>query len=203
MDARKRQLVGYLTAVGVVLAIVSGFGAGYALGYGTVSGADGAIPPRPLPGDVCALLQNDTKSRTVPWSGQAKLGGSSSGTDQVYATCELASDPNTARTYNEATLKVRVDRFGSMGTTSRTEAAKQAMAQVMQQAGDDTEKLRDLGDRGFTTTKKRGEHQWQVSVRVQYGDTIVSVDYATKLSVRSGTEDAAIAVAREVLAGLS
>lgn len=203
MDARKRQLVGYLTSAGVVLAIASGFGAGYALGYGTVTGADGAIPPRPLPEDVCALLPKDTKNRTVPWSGQAKLGGSSSGSDQVNATCELTTDPLSAKTYNEATLKVRVDRFGSMGTTSRTEAAEQAMTQVMQQAGEDAKGLRDLGDRGFTTTRKRAKHQWQVSVRVQYGDTIVSVDYATKLSERGGTRDAAVTVTREVLAGLS
>lgn len=203
MDVRKRQLVGYLTAAVVVLAIAIGFGVGYALGYGAVAGGDQAVPPRPLPENVCAVIPKDTRNRTVPWPGQARLGGNDGGTEQINATCELATDPVIAQTYNEAILKVRVDRFGSMGGTTRTEAAEEAMEQITENAGDAAKPVKDLGDRALATSRKRGPHHWDVSVRVQYGDTIVAVDYSTRLAEGDETRDAALAVSREVLAGLS
>lgn len=203
MDVRKRQLVGYLTAAAVVLAIATGFGVGYALGYGAVAGGDQAIPPRPLPENVCALIPKDTRNRTVPWPGQAKLGGNNGGTEQVNATCELTTDLAIAQTYNEASLKVRVDRFGSMGMTSRSEAAEKAMKQITEQAGDAAKPVRNLGDQALVTSRKRGPHHWDISVRVQYGDTLVAIDYSTRLADGGDTKSAALAVTREVLAGLS
>lgn len=203
MDVRRRQLVGYLTAGIVVLALAAGFGGGYAAGFGSVTGGNRDVPARPLPEDVCTLVSREALARLVPSATKPVHERRHRSTRRVASTCEVVTDRRQALTYNEAELTVRVERFGADGTTSRTEAANEAMARARDEAGGSGRKVRGLGDRSWVTVDKVGPGRWNARVHAQYGDTLVVVDYATWLAKGPDTRSAAVATAREVLAGLS
>lgn len=195
------MLVGYLTAVLVVLCVAAGFGVGYAVGYGRTASTEPEVAaPREAPENPCTLLRSATRGRLVPVSRPASAERRLVDDRHQQSRCEMRTNERKAGTYNKATLVITVDRFGADAETSATEAARAAMEQARETMSPDSEPLEGLGDAATVDVTRAGRSRWETHVQVQYGDTLVAVVYTTWLADRSDTENAAITVAREVLA---
>ncbi|MBO0827300.1 MAG: hypothetical protein J2P24_05910 [Streptosporangiales bacterium] len=194
MGPRERQLVGLLFTGVVLLVTAVGFGVGYVIGFARTSGAAAVVPARPVPADVCGLLSDETRTHLVPSGARVRLPPPRSDTAHAVARCRLRTVDRNAQTYNRATLTVTAERFGARADATGARAARAAMSLHGYPV--------HLGDASACTVETTIPHQWNANLQVQYGDTLVTVNYSTWLATKDDTKAAAMAVARETLAGL-
>jgi len=167
---------------------LAGLGIGYAVGE-PVS-ADGILPTRKPPADLCARIGD--VSGLLPKATKPTL--SQTGTSAVY--CSAKADEKTQPTHTAATLTINITPYA--GKAAGAGQPPFTPATVARQTFE-RKPGQELKDRSFPTRMDKrpdlGRQGWRISVLVLRADVTVQVEYTAHPVTEVGAERAALVLA--------